>query len=217
MGLLADFQIHELALDGERPMIVPFYAEKKSTQWFTPQDPKPSERSTSWSREPVESKILSYGLSSYGYDIRLASELYVFTNRHASTLDPLDFDHRNYDKAEVRHDEVGRPYVLIPPNGFLLGHSVEYIKLPSDVQVIVLSKSTYARIGNVCLATPLEAGWEGQVTLEFANTAPSPSKMYIDQGCAQLLFFQGDEPARRDYLAMGGKYQGQLGVTFSKG
>lgn len=205
MSILCDKQIHELALDENNPMIVPFYGNKQNKAFFT------------YRNGVTEQKVLSFGTSSYGYDIRLASEIYVFTNRRAGILDPLDFDHSNYDRAEIQFDEVGRPYVLIPPNGFILGHSEEYIRVPDDVSVLVLSKSTYARIGNFCLATPLEAGWHGQVTLEFANTAPSPSKMYVGQGCAQLQFFRGEEKAEHNYVEMGGKYQGQTGVTFSKG
>lgn len=198
MTMLSDRQIRNLSLFPDSTMISPFEPNKVKV-------------------DARGNKILSWGSSSFGYDIRLGEELYVYTNRRCATLDPLDFDRANYDKVDVQYDSKGLPYVMIPPNGFLLGHSVEVIKVPRDVLVLVLSKSTYARLGNICIATPLEPAWEGQVTLEFANTAPTPSKMYIGQGCAQLVFLRSDDECEADYVDSGGKYQHQVGVVFPKG
>lgn len=163
-------------------------------------------------------KCISYGCSSYGYDLRLGKEVLVFVPSPGAELDPLNFDKGVLQQAEIHVDEkTGFEYIIVPANGFVLGHSVEYIKMPKDMTSIILGKSTYARAGLVCIATPLEAGWEGQVTLEFANTTPVPVRMYIDQGCAQALFYRGLTDCRVDYSMRSGKYQGQTGVTLPKG
>lgn len=163
-------------------------------------------------------KCISYGCSSYGYDLRLGEEVLAFVPTEGVELDPLSFDNSVLKKADVFvDDKTGFKYVLVPANGFILGHSVEYIKMPKDMTSIILGKSTYARAGLVCIATPLEAGWEGQVTLEFANTTPVPVRMYIGQGCAQALFFRGLSDCAVDYSSRSGKYQGQTGVTLPKG
>lgn len=153
--------------------------------------------------------IISYGLSSYGYDLRLGREFKIFTNAHQGqgVVDPKNFDMKNY----VEHEGDS---VIIPPGGFLLGHSVEYIRMPANLTGVVLGKSTYARCGCICLATPLEAGWEGQVTLEFANNTPLPLKMYAHEGSAQVLFFSG-APCKVSYADRAGKYQHQRGVTLA--
>lgn len=153
-------------------------------------------------------KVISFGVSSYGYDLRLGNEFLIFSNATQSDkayIDPKDFD----DKAYIRHDGDS---VIIPPNGFILASSLEYIKMPKDVTGVVLGKSTFARCGIATLATPLEAGWEGTVTLEFSNTTPRPIKMYAWEGCVQVLFFRG-APCLTTYADRGGKYQGQMGVT----
>ena len=154
-------------------------------------------------------RLISYGLSSYGYDLRLGRSFKIFTNAHQGqgVVDPKFFDMMNY----VEHEGDS---VIIPPGGFVLGHSVEYIRMPRDVTGVVLGKSTYARCGCICLATPLEAGWEGQVTLEFANNTPLPLKMYANEGSAQVLFFRG-KPCHTSYADRSGKYQGQTGVTIA--
>lgn len=163
-------------------------------------------------------KCISYGCSSYGYDLRLGKEVQVFVPTPGVELDPLNFDKGVLQQADVHVDEkTGFEYIIVPANGFVLGHSVEYIKMPKDMTSIILGKSTYARAGLVCIATPLEAGWEGQVTLEFANTTPVPVRMYIGQGCAQALFYRGLTDCRVDYSMRSGKYQGQTGVTLPKG
>lgn len=150
---------------------------------------------------PVEKKVISYGLSSYGYDLRLDRKFKVFTNVNTGIIDPKEFD----DKSFV--DQEG-DYVIIPPNSFILGSSMEKINMPDDVTGVVLGKSTYARTGINCIATPLEAGWSGYVTLEFANSTPLPVKMYAGEGCCQVLFFRGNS-CMTTYADRMGKYQDQ--------
>lgn len=155
-------------------------------------------------------KIISYGTSSYGYDIRAADEWKVFTNIHTTIVDPKHFDENNFV------DVSGKEYCIIPPNSFALARSVEKIKVPDDVLVICLGKSTYARCGIIVNVTPLEPGWEGYITLEFSNTTPLPAKIYAYEGVAQLLFFQSDERCETTYGDRKGKYQHQVGVTLPK-
>jgi dCTP deaminase len=158
---------------------------------------------------PREEKIISYGTSSYGYDVRCADEFKIFTNVNNSIVDPKNFDENCYV------DHKG-PYCLIPPNSFALARTVEYIRVPRDVLVICLGKSTYARCGIIVNVTPLEPEWEGHVTLEFSNTTPLPAKIYANEGVAQFLFFQGDQVCETSYKDRGGKYQGQTGVTIPR-
>jgi len=155
-------------------------------------------------------KIISYGVSSYGYDIRAADEWKVFTNINSTVVDPKEFDEDSFVSVE------GKGFVIIPPNSFALTRSVEFLKIPRDTLVVCLGKSTYARCGIICNTTPLEPEWEGHITLEFSNTTPLPAKVYANEGVAQLLFFQGDEPCETSYKDRGGKYQGQTGVTLPK-
>lgn len=155
-------------------------------------------------------KVISYGTSSYGYDVRCADEFKVFTNINSTIVDPKDFDEGCFV------DVSGKGYCIIPPNSFALARTLEYFIIPSDVLVICLGKSTYARCGIVVNVTPLEPEWEGYVTLEFSNTTPLPAKIYANEGCAQMLFFQSDEQCETTYASRGGKYQGQVGVTLPK-
>ena len=157
-------------------------------------------------REEEGKKVISYGLSSYGYDVRCAQEFKVFTNIYSAQIDPKKFDKRGF--VDINKDSC-----IIPPNSFVLGRTVEYMRIPSDVLVICVGKSTYARCGIVVNVTPLEPEWEGHVTLEFSNTTNLPAKIYANEGVAQLLFFQSDEQCRTTYKQRGGKYQGQKGVT----
>ena len=152
-------------------------------------------------------KIVSYGLSAYGYDIRLAPEYMIASNVTSGIIDPKNPD----EKVWVPQDG---PSVLVPPNGFMLSRSMEYMRMPKDVLAVVLSKSTYARVGINCLATPLEPGWEGHITLEFANTTPNPVRMYGNEGCCQLLFFKGEECMTPYDQAR--KYFGQTGITLAR-
>jgi dCTP deaminase len=151
-------------------------------------------------------KIVSYGTSSYGYDIRCAREFKIFTNINSTIVDPKAFDPNSFV------DFVG-DVCIIPPNSFALARTVEYFRIPRDVMVICLGKSTYARCGIIVNVTPLEPGWEGHVTLEFSNTTPLPAKIYADEGACQFLFLQGNEPCEVSYADRSGKYQGQTGVV----
>ena len=149
---------------------------------------------------------VSYGLSSYGYDVRCADEFKIFTNINSATVDPKNFDEDSFVdlKSEV---------CVIPPNSFALARTVEYFKIPRNVLTICLGKSTYARCGIIVNVTPLEPEWEGHVTLEFSNTTSLPAKIYANEGVAQMLFFESDEVCETSYADRKGKYQGQLGVT----
>lgn len=155
-------------------------------------------------------KLISYGVSSYGYDVRAAPEWKIFTNVNSAVIDPKNFDEKSFVSVEADH-------IIIPPNSFALGRTVEKFKIPRDVLVICLGKSTYARCGIVVNVTPLEPEWEGYVTLEFSNTTPLPAKLYANEGCAQMLFFQSDEDCRTSYADRKGKYQHQSGVTLPRG
>ena len=152
--------------------------------------------------------VISYGLSSYGYDIRVADEFKIFHNVNFTVVDPKNFD----DRAFV---EFQGEICIIPPNSFALARSVEYIKMPRNVTGLVLGKSTYARCGIVTNFTPLEAGWEGHITIEISNTTPLPAKIYANEGIAQVLFFKGDD-CLVSYADRKGKYQGQRGITLPK-
>ncbi len=152
---------------------------------------------------------ISFGLSSYGYDARVSSEFKIFTNVDSAIVDPKDFSTQGF---------VDRPgdVCIIPPNSFALARTVEYFRIPRDVLVICLGKSTYARCGIIVNVTPLEPGWEGHVTLEFSNTTPLPAKIYANEGACQFLFLQGNEPCEVSYADRAGKYMGQTGVTLPK-
>jgi dCTP deaminase len=153
--------------------------------------------------------IISYGLSSYGYDARLANEFKIFTNVDNAIVDPKEFAETSFVS---RQTEV----CVIPPNSFALARTVEYFKIPRDVLVICLGKSTYARCGLIVNVTPLEPEWEGHVTLEISNTTPLPARVYAGEGICQFLFFQGDSPCEISYADKAGKYMGQTGVTLPK-
>ncbi|GMV04320.1 MAG: dCTP deaminase [Gemmatimonadota bacterium] len=157
----------------------------------------------------VRNGVISYGLSSYGYDIRVAPEFKVFTNVHHVVVDPKDFDDRSF--VDINEDTC-----IIPPNSFALARTVEYFRIPRDVLVVCLGKSTYARCGIIVNVTPLEPTWEGYLTLEISNTTPLPAKIYGGEGIAQLLFFEGDEEPEIAYADRKGKYMKQVGVTLPK-
>lgn len=152
--------------------------------------------------------VISYGLSSFGYDLRAAPEWKIFTNAWSAVADPKNFESRSF--IDIQGDSV-----IIPPNSFVLTRSLEYIRMPQDVLAVAVGKSTYARLGIVANVTPLEPGWEGHVTLEFSNTTPLPARMYANEGCVQLIFFQGQKPGVT-YSDRQGKYQGQLGITLPR-
>ena len=154
-------------------------------------------------------KIISYGTSSYGYDVRCAGEFKIFTNINSTIVDPKHFDAKSF--VDVTADVC-----LIPPNSFALARTVEYFRIPRSVLTVCLGKSTYARCGIIVNVTPLEPEWEGHVTLEFSNTTPLPAKIYANEGIAQVLFFQSDEPCEVSYKDKKGKYQAQRGVTLPR-
>jgi len=183
MGLKSDGWIRKMAL--EHKMIDPFTDGQK------------------------RDGVISYGLSSYGYDIRVADEFKIFTNVYSAVVDPKDFDPRSMVgfKGEV---------CVIPPNSFVLARTVEYFRIPRSVLTICLGKSTYARCGIIVNVTPFEPEWEGFVTLEISNTTPLPARIYANEGIAQVLFFEGDEPCEISYADKKGKYQKQLGVMLPK-
>ncbi len=160
-------------------------------------------------RENEQGRIVSYGTSSYGYDVRCSNEFKIFTNINSAVVDPKGFDETSFVDLE---SEV----CVIPPNSFALARTVEYFRIPRTVLTICLGKSTYARCGIIVNVTPLEPEWEGHVTLEFSNTTPLPAKIYANEGVAQMLFLESDEPCETSYKDRGGKYQGQTGVTLPK-
>lgn len=151
-------------------------------------------------------KIISYGVSSYGYDVRCANEFKVFTNINSVIVDPKNFTPESF--IDIKGDKC-----VIPPNSFALSRTVEYFKIPKNVLVVCVGKSTYARCGIIVNVTPLEPEWEGYVTLELSNTTPLPAVVYADEGIAQMLFFESDEICKSSYKDKNGKYQGQTGIT----
>jgi dCTP deaminase len=184
MGIKSDSWIRRMAEEHE--MIAPFEANQV--------------------RRTDKGPIVSYGTSSYGYDVRCADEFKVFTNINSSIVDPKDFDDGSF--VDIKSDVC-----IIPPNSFALARTVEYFKIPRDVLTICLGKSTYARCGIIVNVTPLEPEWEGHVTLEFSNTTPLPAKIYANEGVAQMLFLGADEVCETSYKDRQGKYQGQTGVV----
>jgi len=180
---MPDSWIKKMAL--EKDMIEPFVAEQN------------------------KKGVISYGVSSYGYDARVADEFKVFTNVNNALVDPKNFSEESF--VERKSDSC-----IIPPNSFVLARTVEYFKIPRDVLVICLGKSTYARCGIIVNVTPLEPEWEGHVTLEFSNTTPLPAKVYANEGACQFLFLKGDIACDVSYLERSGKYMKQRGVTLPK-
>lgn len=160
-------------------------------------------------RNDGENRLISYGTSSYGYDVRCSEHFKVFTNINSATVDPKAFDENSFV-------DVQGAVCVIPPNSFALASTVEYFRIPRNVLTICLGKSTYARCGIIVNVTPLEPEWEGHVTLEFSNTTTLPAKIYANEGVAQMLFFESDEVCETSYRDRGGKYQGQRGVTLPR-
>ena len=157
-------------------------------------------------KNETNNKIISYGTSSYGYDVRCSNEFKIFTNINSSILDPKNFDLKTFI------DFTG-DICIIPPNSFVLARTVEYLRIPRNILVVCVGKSTYARCGIIVNVTPLEPEWEGNITLEFSNTTPLPAKIYANEGVAQLLFYEADKSCKISYADRKGKYQKQIGVT----
>jgi dCTP deaminase len=183
MPVMADRWIRRMALD--HAMIEPFTEAQK--------------------REGV----ISYGLSSYGYDARVADDFKIFTNVDSAIVDPKNFNPNSFV------DRKG-PVAIIPPNSFALTHTVEYFRIPRDILVVCLGKSTYARCGIIVNVTPLEPEWEGQVTIEISNTTPLPARIYAGEGICQFLFLQGSEPCETSYADRAGKYMRQRGTSLPR-
>lgn len=202
--LIRDGRIVEVKKGKEwKPMIEPFIDGQVRTHLV------PSPINAGGLDNLTKEKIISYGLSSYGYDVRCSDDFKIFTNVNSAIVDPKNFDEGCYV------DHKG-PYCIIPPNSFALASTIEYIRVPRDVLVICIGKSTYARCGIVVNVTPLEPEWEGQVTLEFSNTTSLPAKIYANEGVAQFLFFQSDQACGVSYKDRQGKYMGQTGVTLPR-
>ena len=162
-----------------------------------------------FSEKQVREGVISYGLSSYGYDLRVADEFRIFTNVNSTVVDPKKFDERSLVK-------VDSDVCIVPPNSFALARSVEYFKIPRDVLTICVGKSTYARCGIIVNVTPFEPEWEGFVTLEISNTTPLPARIYANEGLCQIIFFQSDEVCEVSYADRKGKYQSQKGIVLPK-
>ncbi len=160
-------------------------------------------------RENTGGRVISYGTSSYGYDIRCSDEFKIFTNINSAVVDPKAFDSNSF--VDYQGDVC-----IIPPNSFALARSVEYFRIPRNVLTVCLGKSTYARCGIIVNVTPFEPEWEGHVTLEFSNTTSLPARIYAHEGIAQVIFFEADEVCETSYRDRGGKYQGQTGVTLPR-
>ncbi len=183
MGIKPDHWIRKMAL--EEKMIEPFVEGQ------------------------VSKGVISYGLSSYGYDIRVSDEFKVFTNVHNSMVDPKNFDEKSFV-------DIKAPECIIPPNSFALARTIEYFRIPRSAITVCLGKSTYARCGIIVNVTPFEPEWEGFVTLEISNTTPIPAKIYANEGIAQVLFFEADEVCETSYADKKGKYQKQTGITIPR-
>lgn len=180
----------------------------KSDKWIREQSIK-NEMITPFCEENMGVGVVSYGLSSYGYDIRVADEFKIFTNVGGTVVDPKNFDEKNI--VDFKGDVC-----IVPPNSFALARTIEYFKMPRDVLAICLGKSTYARCGIIVNVTPFEPGFEGHITIEISNTTPLPAKIYANEGIAQVLFLQGDEICEVSYSDKKGKYQKQKGITLPR-
>ena len=187
MSIKSDKWIRRMAADG---MIEPFESGQVRTGY-------------------ADERLISYGTSSYGYDVRCSDHFKIFTNINSAVVDPKDFSENSF--VDFTGDVC-----IIPPNSFALAHTVEYFRIPRNVLTVCLGKSTYARCGIIVNVTPLEPEWEGHVTLEFSNTTPLPAKVYANEGVAQVIFFESDEECQVSYKDRGGKYQSQTGVTLPK-
>lgn len=208
MTILSDVEIENLCVPSmfypERliPMVEPFHRDQI--------------RSLHDDHGGVIRRLISAGLTSYGYDVSLADELKIFTDVNSTIIDPKNMDERCLIDAELHTNEDGSRYAILPPNSYMLGRTIEYFRIPRDVMILAVGKSTYARVGIAVNVTPIEPGFEGNVVIEIANQTRLPAKIYVDEGISQFVFFQGTRPCRTSYADRGGKYQGQTGVTLAK-
>ena len=180
----------------------------KSDKWIEKMS-KAHDMITPYEDKQVHDGKISYGVSSYGYDIRVSNEYKIFTNVNSSIIDPKQFDAKSF--VDYKGDVC-----IVPPNSFALARSIEYFKIPRNVLTICVGKSTYARCGIIVNVTPFEPEWEGYVTLEISNTTPLPAKIYSNEGLCQVLFFESDEECAISYKDKAGKYQGQAGITLPR-
>lgn len=180
----------------------------KSDRWIREQAAK-YRMIEPFSENQIAGEVISYGLSSYGYDLRVSSEFKIFTNVNNAIIDPKAFDEKSFVTVEAES-------VIVPPNSFALARSVEYFRIPRDVLTICVGKSTYARCGIIVNVTPFEPEWEGFATLEISNTTPLPARIYANEGLCQILFFQSDAPCETSYADRKGKYQKQQGIVLPK-
>lgn len=207
MSLLSDSQILKLCKPSEdssvKPMVIPeptMLTDKKGI-----------------ASDGKVFPIMGWGIDSYGYDARLHEDLEIFTNiNHGEVFDPKRPNDPSRVKATVYTDEDGSKYAILPPNSFMLGHTVELFNIPKKISAIVMGKSSYARAGIIINPTVLKAGWGGQVVLEISNSTPVPVRIYVNEGICHFMFFKGDEPCTLDYVERGGKYDGQRGITVGK-
>lgn len=198
MSVLADWEIEQLCTC-VGPMITPFHNEGIRSRIG----------------DGKEVKTMSYGLTSFGYDVCLAESIKIFSNLKSAVIDPKKFDDNCLVDAKVYEEETGEKYVILPPNSYLLGHTVEYFMIPRDVIVICLGKSTYARAGAIVNVTPIEPGFEGNVVIEISNSTTLPLKIYLNEGISQFVFHRGN-PCRTSYADRSGKYNGQTGITLPR-
>lgn len=219
MSVLSDGEIIDLctppvdAGDDWIPMIKPFNPRLLNERVHT----APVINNGHMYDKPIcTSKTISSGLTSYGYDVKLGAEFKLFTNINSTIIDPKRLDPKCMVDAVVKTDEWGDQYVIMPPNSYILGVTEEYFDIPRDILAICLGKSTYARVGAIVNVTPIEPGFTGNVVIEISNSTPAPLKIYVNEGCAQFLFFRGSKPCQVSYRDRKGKYQGQRGVTLAK-
>lgn len=198
MSILADYEIRQRCISADARPIMPMISPYIDKQV----------------KEIDGRRILSFGVSSFGYDVSLSDEFKLFTNLHAGVIDPKNFGEDCLHEARLHKDDSGT-YVILPPNSYLLGRTQEYFNIPDDIMVVAVGKSTNARSGVIVNTTPIEPGFVGHVVIEVSNATSLPVKIYAYEGIAQFLFFQG-QPCEVSYATRGGKYQGQTGITLSK-
>src|SRR6476620_2564791 len=217
MGYFSDFHTQTLVSAGFKLPITqlqnftsPRSYMLKSDRWIR-RTAKEHDMINPFSEKQVREGVISYGLSSYGYDLRVADEFKIFTNVNSTVVDPKNFDERSFVT-------ISSDCAIVPPNSFALARSVEYFKIPREVLTICVGKSTYARCGIIVNVTPFEPEWEGHVTLEISNTTPLPARIYANEGICQVLFFEADDDdvCETSYADKAGKYQGQRGVTLPR-
>lgn len=196
MSILCDMEIEQRCRVPTKPMIKPFIDR------------------------PVklvgQRKVVSFGLGSYGYDIRCSDDFQIFTNVHSTHVDPKNFNPKSLVPADIHYDEQSGRYIVIPPNSYALARSLEWFDIPRDILVECIGKSTYVRCGINCNVTPLEPEWRGHITLEIANNTPLPARVYANEGIMQLIFHKADHVCKLSYADKGGKYQDQENITHAK-